>query len=105
MAANQLFDADDEQNLDAYDDLIVSIQAKKHGLSLLIGVCDDLNFREKIIAQYEAELQSEFRPYRVTLARGEPSLKAAIYQLVQSEEYREHPLLEDIQFLGECKKR
>ncbi|AFZ26376.1 tetratricopeptide repeat protein [Cylindrospermum stagnale PCC 7417] len=87
MAAKELFDADDEQNLDAYDDLIVSIQAKESGLSLLIAVCDDANFRDEIIAKYEAELQSKFRLYRVTLARGEPSLKAAIYQLVQSEEY------------------
>jgi tetratricopeptide (TPR) repeat protein len=87
MVANELFDADDKQNLDAYDDLIVSIEAKKQGLSLLIAVCDNANFRDEIISQYEAELQPEFYPYRVKLARGEPSLKAAIYQLVNREEY------------------
>ncbi|OUL34866.1 tetratricopeptide repeat protein, partial [Nostoc sp. 106C] len=85
MAAKELFEPD-EENLNAYDDLIVSIQAKEHGLSLLIAVCDDLNFREQIIAQYEAELQPEFHPYRVALARGEPSLRSAIAQLVESEE-------------------
>jgi hypothetical protein len=40
-----------------------------------------------IIAQYEAELQPNFRTYRVTLPRGEPSLKSALYQLVEREEY------------------
>ncbi|MBW4634262.1 MAG: tetratricopeptide repeat protein [Iphinoe sp. HA4291-MV1] len=78
---------DDEENQDAYDDLIVSIEAKEQGLNLLIGVCDDANFRDRIISQYEAELQPRFRPYQVTLARGEPSLKAAINQLVEKEEY------------------
>ncbi|MEH2361283.1 tetratricopeptide repeat protein, partial [Nostoc sp.] len=86
MAAKELFESD-EQNQDAYDDLIVSIQAKEQGLSLLIGVCDDLNLREQIIAQYAAELEPEFRTYRVILAGGEPSLRAALYHLVQSEEY------------------
>jgi tetratricopeptide (TPR) repeat protein len=81
----------DEQNQDAYDDLIVSIEAKEQGLNLLIAVCDDAEFRDRIIAHYENELQPRFRPYRVTLARGEPSLKAAINQLVQQEEYlRQH---------------
>ncbi|NJM70582.1 MAG: tetratricopeptide repeat protein [Scytonema sp. RU_4_4] len=82
---------DDEENQDAYDDLIVSIEAKEQGLNLLIGVCDDANFRDRIISHYEAELQPRFRSYRVTLARGEPSLKAAINQLVEKEEYlRQH---------------
>ncbi|HIK04934.1 MAG TPA: tetratricopeptide repeat-containing protein [Trichormus sp. M33_DOE_039] len=85
MTTNELFDDDD--NLDAYDDLIVSIQAKEQGLSLLIAVCDDLNFREQIIEHYETELQPEIRPYRVTLPRGEPSLRAAIAHLVENEEY------------------
>ncbi|MBH8576113.1 tetratricopeptide repeat protein, partial [Nostocaceae cyanobacterium CENA369] len=91
MAANEIFD--DAENLDAYDDLIVSIQAKKQGLSLLIAVCDDLSFREQVIKQYETELQPEIRSYRVTLARGEPSLRGAIAQLVESEEYlqQHHP--------------
>lgn len=84
---------DDAENQDAYDDLIVSIEAQKQGLNLLIAVCDDANFRNEIIAQYEAELQSACRLYRVTLARQEPSLKAALNQLVQQEEYlrQRHP--------------
>jgi hypothetical protein len=75
------------QNEDSYEDLLVSIEASEGRLSLLIGVCDDNEFRERIIARYEAELQPDVRPYRVTLARGEPSLSAAIAQLVQGDEY------------------
>ncbi|MGB5960661.1 MAG: tetratricopeptide repeat protein, partial [Coleofasciculaceae cyanobacterium] len=76
-----------DQNADSYDDLLVSIEASEGMLSLLIAVCDDGNFREQIIQKYETELQPDIRPYRVTLARGEPSLRAAIAQLVQSDEY------------------
>ena len=75
------------QNENSYEDLLVSIEASEGRLSLLIGVCDDNEFRERIIARYEAELQPDVRPYRVTLARGEPSLSAAIAQLVQGDEY------------------
>jgi tetratricopeptide (TPR) repeat protein len=77
----------DSKNRDAYDDLIVSIEAKEAALSILIAVCDDLYLREEIIAEYELELQSSFRSFRVTLSRGEPSLTAAISQLLEKEEY------------------
>ncbi|MDF5726005.1 MAG: tetratricopeptide repeat protein [Rhizonema sp. PD37] len=70
--------------------MIVSIEAKEGALNLLIAVCDDADFRDRIITQYETELQPQFRSYRVTLARGEPSLKAAINQLIQKEEYLRH---------------
>jgi tetratricopeptide (TPR) repeat protein len=84
---------EDAENRDAYDDLMVSIEAKAHRLNLLIAVCDDASYRDEIIAQYEAELQPEIRCYRVKLARGEPSLTAAISQLVINEEYlhQHHP--------------
>lgn len=74
-------------NEDNYDDLIVSIEASFGKLSLLIAVCDDINFRNQIIDRYETELQPEIRPYRVTLDRKEPSLRAAIAQLIQSDDY------------------
>ncbi|MDZ8261154.1 tetratricopeptide repeat protein [Nostoc sp. ChiQUE01b] len=77
----------DDENRDAYDYLTISIEAKAHRLNLLIAVCDDASFRDEIIAQYESELQPQIRCYRVTLARNEPSLTAAISQLVKSEEY------------------
>lgn len=78
---------DEQENQDAYDDLIVSIESEKRGLNLLIAVCDDAIFRDEIIDKYEAELQPNFRLYRVMLARQEPSLKSALNQLVQQEEY------------------
>jgi tetratricopeptide (TPR) repeat protein len=74
-------------NEDNYDDLIVSIEASVGKLSLLIAVCDDVNFRNQIIDRYETELQTAIRPYRVTLDRKEPSLRAAIAQLIQSDDY------------------
>ncbi|MDB9372601.1 tetratricopeptide repeat protein [Nodularia sphaerocarpa] len=77
----------DKQNQDAYDDLIVSIEAGVGRLNLLIAVCDYENYRQEIISRYQAELQPHIRCYHVTLARNEPSLKAAIQQLVESEEY------------------
>nr|MDZ7998546.1 tetratricopeptide repeat protein [Aulosira sp. DedVER01a] len=77
----------DDDNRDAYDYLTISIEAKANRLNLLIAVCDDAIFRDEIIAEYEAELQMQIRCYRVTLARDEPSLTAAISQLVRSEEY------------------
>ena len=76
-----------DQNANSYDDLLISIEASEGMLSLLIAVCDDGNFREQIIQKYETELAPDIRPYRVTLARGEPSLRAAIAQLVQGDEY------------------
>ncbi|MBD2353788.1 tetratricopeptide repeat protein [Tolypothrix sp. FACHB-123] len=77
----------DDDNRDAYDYLTISIETKANRLNLLIAVCDDASFRDEIIAEYEAELQPQIRCYRVTLARDEPSLTAAISQLVKSEEY------------------
>ncbi len=90
ITSQELLDLD-EENQEAYDDLIVSIEAKEETLNLLIAVCDDAKGRDRIITKYEAELLPRFRPYQVTLARGEPSLKAAINQLVEKEEYlRQH---------------
>jgi hypothetical protein len=77
----------ERQNENAYDDLIVSIEAKKQSLSLLIAVCDDMDFRDKIIDRYERELKPDLPTYKVTLSRGEPSLKAAVARLIQTEEY------------------
>jgi tetratricopeptide (TPR) repeat protein len=76
----------DEKNQDAYDDLIVSIEAGEGKLNLLIGVCDRDDFRNQIIYRYETELKPHFCTYRVTLDEKEPNLKAAIQQLLEKEE-------------------
>jgi tetratricopeptide (TPR) repeat protein len=75
------------QNQDNYDDLLVSIEAGKDILNLLIAVCDDSDCRDRIISDYEAELEPDIRRYRVELARGEPSLRSAIANLVEQEAY------------------
>ena len=86
MVAEDLSDPD-VQNERSYEDLLVSIEANTDKLNLLIGVCDDSNLRDEIIQQYEAELEPDIRCYRVVLGRGEPSLRAAIEQVVQKDEY------------------
>lgn len=58
-----------------YQELVVSIEASNGILSLLIAVCDDFPLRERIINEYERELQPQFRPYRLKLAPDEPSLR------------------------------
>jgi tetratricopeptide (TPR) repeat protein len=86
MVAEDLSDSD-VQNERSYDDLLVSIEANKDKLNLLIGVCDDSNLRDEIIKQYEAELEPDIRCYRVILGRGEPSLRAAIEEVVKNDQY------------------
>ncbi len=86
MVAEDVSDPD-VQNERSYDDLLVSIEANTDKLNLLIGVCDDSNLRDEIIQQYEAELEPDIRCYRVILGRGEPSLRAAIEEVVENDEY------------------
>jgi len=78
---------EEDKNQDNYEDLLVAIEANQGRLSLLIAVCDDSNFRDEIIARYETKLVPEIRPYRVELAKGEPSLKSAVAEVVETEEY------------------
>ena len=75
------------QNQDNYEDLLVSIEAGEDILNLLIAVCDDSDCRDRLIADYEADLEPDIRRYRVELARGEPSLRSAIANLVEQEAY------------------
>lgn len=75
------------QNQNNYDDLIVSIEASYQSLNILIAVCDDSQHREKIIRKYERELSPNIPCYRVELAKGEPSLRAALSQVVETDEY------------------
>ncbi|MCY7278579.1 MAG: tetratricopeptide repeat protein [Phormidesmis sp. CAN_BIN44] len=77
----------DAENLEAYEDLLVTIEASEGGLSLLIAVCDNSQFREELIARLQAELQPEIRCYRLSLIRGEPSLKMTILQKMQTDDY------------------
>jgi tetratricopeptide (TPR) repeat protein len=73
----------DDQNLDAYDDLIISIQSAENILNILICVCDQDSLREKIIQQYEEELGDNFLKYQIKLGEEKLSLTAELEQLVQ----------------------
>ncbi|MDJ0514764.1 MAG: tetratricopeptide repeat protein [Trichodesmium sp. MO_231.B1] len=75
------------KNQNNYDDLIVSIEASYRTLNILIAVCDNNEYREKIIQKYETELSSNIPCYRVELAKGEPSLRAALASVVETDEY------------------
>ena len=75
------------KNQNNYDDLIVSIEASYRTLNILIAVCDDSEYREKIIQKYETELSPNIPCYRVELAKGELSLRAAIASVVETDEY------------------
>jgi tetratricopeptide (TPR) repeat protein len=81
----------EESNENNYDDLIVSIMASAGKFHLLLGVCDYAEDRKEIIRRYEEELTPDFACYQVTLARGEPSLRAAIAELTETETALQQP--------------
>ena len=75
------------ENQEEYEELLVSIEAGTRTLNLLIAVCDHNAYRNQLITQYEQELASDIRSYRITLDQEEPSLKAALNNLTTGEEY------------------
>jgi CHAT domain-containing protein len=74
---------DESLNEDSYDGLVSLIEASKGVLSLLIASCKPGDFQTQIINRYEAELAPNIPCYRVVLNQQEPSLRAALEQLVQ----------------------
>jgi hypothetical protein len=75
-----------EQNEVNFLDLLVAIETSNKHLSLLLAVCDRDRLRSSLTERYEQELASEgIKSYRVTIDRQEPSLFAAINQLVEAE--------------------
>ncbi|MEG4144363.1 tetratricopeptide repeat protein, partial [Microcoleus sp. Pol12B5] len=69
-------------NEDSYDRLVSLIEASQGVLSLLIASCKPGDFQTQIINRYEAELAGHIPSYRVVLNQKEPSLRAALEQLV-----------------------
>jgi tetratricopeptide (TPR) repeat protein len=77
-----------EQNEVNFLDLLVAIETSNKHLSLLLAVCDRDRLRNSLTERYEQELASEgIKSYRVMIDRQEPSLFAAINQLVEAEPY------------------
>ncbi len=70
-----------------YQKLVAQIEAGVGVLNLLIAVCDDLKLRDRLIEEYEAELKPDLPSYGVKIDREEPSLRFAIAQLVEQEDY------------------
>jgi tetratricopeptide (TPR) repeat protein len=73
------------QNQRAYDRLIVSIEASLGSLNLLIACCDDSGLRDRLIEDYEQELEPDIQRHRVQLNQQEPSLRAALAQVVTTQ--------------------
>jgi len=69
-------------NEDSYDGLVSLIQASQGVFSLLIASCKPGDFQTQIINRYEAELAPHIPCYRAVLNQKEPSLRAALEQLV-----------------------
>ena len=77
----------DAENQEAYEDLLVTIEASDGVFSLLIAVCDNIQFREELIDRFKTELEPNIHCYRLLLIRGEPSLKMTILQTMQKDDY------------------
>ena len=75
-------------NRDSYDGLIVSVEAGQGDLNLLLAVCDDKNYRDRLTQDYEKELKKMgIRPYRLTINPQDPSLYDSLSRLCRSEDY------------------
>src|SRR4028118_1529724 len=74
----------DEQSIneDSYDGLVSLIEASQGVFSVLIASCKPGDFQTQIINRYEAELAPHIPSYRVVLNQKEPSLRAALEELV-----------------------
>ncbi|MDJ0660566.1 MAG: tetratricopeptide repeat protein [Crocosphaera sp.] len=76
------------ENNRSYQGLLSVIEASENTLSILIAVCDDRRLRDKIIEAYEQELSPNIASYHTRLDQNEPSLRAAIYKIVQLEAFK-----------------
>jgi len=73
----QILEINDQEKLnrDSYDGLIVSVEAGQGDLNLLLAVCDDKNYRDRLTQDYEKEFEKMgIRPYRLTINPHDPSL-------------------------------
>ncbi len=70
-----------KSNRDNYDDLLVSIEANKNQLNLLLAVCDNPDLQNRIIQQYSTELN--LPQFEVLLSRKQPSLTLALLRLTK----------------------
>jgi hypothetical protein len=75
----------------SYTDLTTVIEAGQGMMLLIIASCEPGEFQEELIRQYETELSPVIPSYRITLDRSEPSLRAALEQLVNNKPELKEP--------------
>jgi tetratricopeptide (TPR) repeat protein len=75
------------ENEAAYESLISLIENSQGRLAPIIVACDDLALRQRVIGRYEMEARSaKIQPYRFELGQ-EPSVRAGLAKLKESERY------------------
>jgi tetratricopeptide (TPR) repeat protein len=77
----------DPTNQNAYDGLVVSIEALQGKMGIIFAICDSHELQLEIIYRYEQELSSHIRPYRIEIPPSEPNIRWMISNLIDNEEY------------------
>jgi tetratricopeptide (TPR) repeat protein len=77
----------DPANQNAYDGLVVSIEALQGKMGIIFAICDSPELQLEIIYRYEQELLPQVRPYRVEISPSEPNVRWMISNLIDNEEY------------------
>jgi tetratricopeptide (TPR) repeat protein len=77
----------DPVNQNAYDGLVVSIEALQGKMGIIFAICDSPELQLEIIYRYEQELSPQIRPYRVEIPPSEPNIRWMISNLIDNEEY------------------
>jgi tetratricopeptide (TPR) repeat protein len=77
----------DAENQNAYDGLVVSIEALQGKMGIVFAICDSPELQLEIIYRYEQELLPQIRPYRVEIPPSAPNVRWMISNLIDNEEY------------------
>jgi tetratricopeptide (TPR) repeat protein len=75
----------------SYKSLVSTIKISQGMLVLIIASCESGSFQNELIDRYETELASSIPSYRVKLDRSEPSLRAALEELVNDRSELKQP--------------
>jgi tetratricopeptide (TPR) repeat protein len=72
-------------NQDSYASLVAIIEAGQGMMLLIIASCEPGEFQNELIRRYETELAPAIPSYQIILDRSEPSLRAALEELVNNQ--------------------
>jgi RNA polymerase sigma-70 factor (ECF subfamily) len=67
-----------------YEDLLVSIEANQQKFNLLIAICDDPKFRDRLIEKYKLDLEKDIYCVSFELKNEQLNLKSAIETFIQN---------------------